>query len=272
MVPSVFDHWRMMGDAAARVNCFTAAQHFLSPALLKVYRGAMPEIIFNGPEGRLEGRYHQSADANAPIALVLHPHPLYGGTMNNKVVYNVYQAFARNGFSVMRFNFRGVERSQGTFDNGVGELSDAATALDWLQQQNPNAATCWISGFSFGSWIAMQLLMRRPELEGFIAVSPPANMYDFSFLSPCPSSGLITMGGKDDVVSEEAVNKLVGKLSNQKHVEVGYQLIQGADHYYRNHMQELMGKLDHYIAERMEKFSQNRKTRPDRKRRQLPRD
>lgn len=232
----------------------------------------MPEIFINGPEGRIEGRYHPSAEKNAPIALVLHPHPLYGGTMNNKVVYNMYQAFARNGFSVMRFNFRGVERSQGQFDNGVGELSDAATALDWLQTQNPDASTCWVSGFSFGAWIAMQLLMRRPEIEGFVAASPPANMYDFSFLAPCPASGLITMGDKDDVVQEDAVSKLVGKLGGQKNVTVEYQVVSGADHYYRNHMGELNAALDVYIGERMENFKQSRKARPDRKRRQLPRD
>ena len=232
----------------------------------------MPEIIFNGPEGRLEGRYHQSAERNAPIALVLHPHPLYGGTMNNKVVYQVFQSFARNGFSVLRFNFRGVERSQGVFDHGVGELSDAATALDWLQTQNPDAATCWISGFSFGSWIAMQLLMRRPEIEGFVAVSPPANMYDFSFLAPCPSSGLILMGDKDDVVQEDSVSKLAGKLAGQKHIDVQYNLIKGADHYYRNTQPELQQSLDGYISERMDNFIQNRRVRPDRKRRQLPRD
>jgi len=99
----------------------------------------MPDVIFNGTEGRLEGRYHHSKQATAPIALVLHPHPQHGGTMNNPVVYAIYQAFVRRGFSTLRFNFRGVGRSQGTFDNGQGELSDAASALDWMQTYNPNA-------------------------------------------------------------------------------------------------------------------------------------
>ncbi|HVO01336.1 MAG TPA: hypothetical protein VMT54_04005, partial [Candidatus Cybelea sp.] len=89
----------------------------------------MPEIILNGPEGRLEGRYQQNSTPNAPIALMLHPHPQHGGTMNNKVVYSLYQSFQRLGFSVLRFNFRGVGRSQGKFDRGEGELSDAAAAL-----------------------------------------------------------------------------------------------------------------------------------------------
>lgn len=123
----------------------------------------MPEIIFNGPEGRLEGRYQPGKTANAPIGIVLHPHPQYGGTMNNKVVYHLYQSFLGLGFSVLRFNFRGVGRSQGEFDEGTGELSDAASALDWLQGFNANASSCWVAGFSFGAWIGMQLLMRRPE-------------------------------------------------------------------------------------------------------------
>ena len=117
----------------------------------------MPEVIFNGPAGRIEGRYHHSKKANSPVALVLHPHPQFGGTMNNPVTYALFQAFVQRGFSVLRFNFRGVGRSQGAFDSGIGELSDAASALDWLQSQNSDASQCWIGGFSFGAWIASLL-------------------------------------------------------------------------------------------------------------------
>jgi uncharacterized protein len=232
----------------------------------------MPEIFFSGPEGRIEGRYHHNETKGAPIVVVLHPHPLYGGTMNNKIAYNLYQTFVRAGFSALRFNFRGVGKSQGKFDDGNGELADAATALDWLQQQNMDASTCWIAGFSFGAWIAMQLLMRRPEIDGFIAVSPPANLYDFGFLSPCPAAGLITMGSKDEIVVEETVNKLANKLAGQKGANIEYKVIAGADHYYRNHLDELNTVADDYISRRMADFSQRRKLRPDRKRRQLPRD
>lgn len=232
----------------------------------------MPEIIINGSEGRLEGRYHHSDFKGAPIALVLHPHPLYGGTMNNKIVYRLYHIFAQNGFSVLRFNFRGIGKSQGTYDEGVGELTDAATALDWLQAQNPDAPTCWIGGFSFGAWISLQLLMRRPEIEGFVAVSPPANLYDFSFLAPCPSAGLITQGDKDDVVSEEMVSKLASKLASNQATPVEYKVVGGADHYYRGVEDEMGNTVNDYIARRMADFKQKRKIRPDRKRRQLPRD
>lgn len=211
----------------------------------------MPEVIFNGPEGRLEGRYHHSKAANAPIALVLHPHPQHGGTMSNKVVYNLYHVFARRGFSVLRFNFRGVGRSQGTFDNGQGELSDAAAALDWMQTINPNATTCWVAGFSFGAWIGMQLLMRRPEIAGFISVSPPANVYDFSFLAPCPSSGLIVHGTADDVVPETAVHKLANKLQSQKNITVKYETIPGANHFFSNHLEPLIATVNDYLAENL---------------------
>ncbi len=163
----------------------------------------MPEVIINGPEGRIEARYHHGRGPTSGMAVVLHPHPQHGGTMNNKLVYALYQTFVRNGFSTLRFNFRGVGRSQGSFDRGEGELSDAASALDWLQTYNPNAGTCWVAGFSFGAWIGMQLLMRRPEIESFVAVAPPANVYDFTFLAPCPSSGLILQGDQDTVVPVE---------------------------------------------------------------------
>jgi alpha/beta superfamily hydrolase len=211
----------------------------------------MPEVIFTGPEGRLEGRYHHSETPRAPIAVILHPHPQHGGTMNNKVVYNLYYVFVKKGFSVVRFNFRGVGRSQGDFDNGQGELSDAASALDWLQSVNPNASSCWVAGFSFGAWIGMQLLMRRPEIEGFVSIAPPANMYDFSFLAPCPSSGLILQGTEDDVVPEPSVEKLANKLKMQKNIVIDYQLVKGANHFFKDHMDQLVTSVNSYVDMRM---------------------
>lgn len=209
----------------------------------------MPEVIIPGPDGRLEGRYQHSRDPAAPLALLLHPHPEHGGTMNNKVVYHLYHAFARRGFSVLRFNFRGVGRSQGRFDRGEGELSDAASVLDWMQSHNESARGCWVAGFSFGAWIGMQLLMRRPEIEGFISVSPPASMYDFSFLAPCPSSGMMIHGGEDTVVPEESVDKLVAKLRSQKGIEIDYRILKGADHFFTEHLDQLVGNVEDYLEQ-----------------------
>lgn len=211
----------------------------------------MPEVIFNGPAGRIEGRYHHTKAPNAPVALVLHPHPQFGGTMNNPVTYALFQAFVQRGFSVLRFNFRGVGRSQGGFDAGIGELSDAAAALDWLQSQNPDAAQCWIGGFSFGAWIAMQVLMRRPEIEGFISVAPPANMYDFSFLAPCPSSGIIVNGGIDQVAPQADVLKLVERLKTQKGITIEHATVDGANHFFENKLEPLMNTVGAYLDKRL---------------------
>jgi uncharacterized protein len=207
----------------------------------------MPEVIFNGADGRLEGRYHHGKGGTAPLAVILHPHPLHGGTMNNKIVYDLFHVFARRGFSVLRFNFRGVGRSQGSFDHGQGELRDAAAALDWMQSYSPNNSSCWVAGISFGAWIGMQLLMRRPEVHGFISVSLPANMYDFSFLAPCPSSGLMVHGGNDTVVPAESVSKLVQKLSQQRGIKIDLDVIPDADHFFSGHLKQLVGAVDRYV-------------------------
>lgn len=208
-------------------------------------------MIVSGPEGRLEGRYHHGNRPDAPIALILHPHPQHGGTMNNKLVYALYQTFARRGFSVLRFNFRGVGRSEGRFDNGHGELSDAASAFDWIQSYNPNPCDCWISGYSFGAWIAMQVLMRRPEINGFIAIAPPVNMFDFAFLAPCPSSGLILHGSADEIVPEPAVAELAKRLGSQRHITVDYRVIDGANHNFANRLDALNAQVDTYLGRRV---------------------
>ncbi|MCB1529674.1 MAG: alpha/beta hydrolase [Rhodospirillales bacterium] len=216
----------------------------------------MPEIIFNGPEGRLEARYSPSKLPNAPLALILHPHPEHGGTMNNKITYLLYQAMRLRGFSTMRFNFRGVGKSQGCFDRGEGELSDAATALDWMQDLNPETPYVWVAGFQFGAWIGMQLLMRRPEIEGFISIAPPANLYDFSFLAPCPSSGLILQGRNDDVVLESSVSGLVEKLHAQKGIKIDYRVVDGANHFFHDQT-DLMISHVHDHMNKAEKSGRN---------------
>ena len=207
----------------------------------------MAEVIFNGPDGRLEGRYHQSKKPDAPIAIVLHPHPLHGGNMNNRVVFIMFNNFVERGFSVLRFNFRGVGRSQGAFDNGVGELSDAAYAFDWMQQFNSNSPFCWIGGYSFGALVSMQLMLRRPEIEGFVSISPPAGTEDFSFLAPCPSSGLIIHGDKDTHVPLDAVKKLAQKLDGQKNISVNLCIVKGADHFYKDNMDNLSKEVASYL-------------------------
>jgi len=216
----------------------------------------MPDVIFGGPAGRLEGRFHKSDQPNAPLAVVLHPHPQFGGTMNNRIVYQLFHAFVDRNFSVLRFNFRGVGRSQGAFDHGIGELSDAAASLDWLQSFNNNAMYCWGAVFSFGAWIGMQLLMRRPEIYGFLSIAPPANMYDFAFLAPCPSAGLILHGRSDQVVPENDVAKLHERLSAQRGLDIRYREIEGANHFFDGHIDEMTKEVEDYLDMRLKELNQ----------------
>ena len=211
----------------------------------------MPEVVLTGAAGRLEGRYSPGKRDNAPIALILHPHPKAGGQMNNPVAVQLYQVFMKRGFAVLRFNFRGVGRSQGEFDSGIGELADAASALDWLQTANPSASQCWVAGYQFGAWIGMQLLMRRPETDGFISVSPPTNVYDFSFLAPCPASGLILHGSNDAVAAPIEVERVVAKLRTQKGISIAYDLVDGANHYWTDHLAAVEERVGAYLDRRL---------------------
>ena len=211
----------------------------------------MPEVILAGAAGRLEGSFSPGKTENAPIALILHPHPKAGGQMNNAVTIQLYRVFMKRGFATLRFNFRGVGKSQGEFDSGIGELADAATALDWLQTTNPTASQCWVAGYQFGAWIGMQLLMRRPETDGFISVSPPTNVYDFSVLAPCPASGLILHGSTDAVASPLEVERVVAKLRTQKGITIAYDLVEGANHYWSDHLPEVEERVGAYLDRRL---------------------
>ncbi len=207
----------------------------------------MPEVIINGPEGRLEGRYMPAADPTAPLALILHPEPNRGGNMNNRVSLAMYKLFQERGFSVMRFNFRGVGRSMGVYNNGEGELSDAATALDWIEAQCPNARSCWVAGFSFGAWIGMQLMMRRPEIVGFVSVTPPATDKDFTFLAPCPSSGIIVHGEADGVVPADSVIRMVDRIQTQRGVKVDLRLVPEANHFFTGKIDAMTEEINDYL-------------------------
>ena len=134
-----------------------------------------------------------------------------------------------------------------------------------MQQHNANSSSCWVAGFSFGAWIGMQLLMRRPEIHGFISVALPANMYDFSFLAPCPSSGLIVHGENDTLVPQDSVRKLVQKLSQQRGIKIDLEVIPGADHFFSGHLRELGGAVERYLdlALRPEPESAARASRAD---------
>ena len=199
----------------------------------------MPEVIINGPDGRLECRYMPSDMPDAPTALILHPEPDKGGTMNNRVTYALYKHFqaAVSLFCVLISEVLGAKVNMIMEKAGVGR----GNRNGLVAGTNPASRECWIAGFSFGSWIGMQLMMRRPEIQGFIAATPPALTRDFSFLAPCPASGLIVHGEEDEQVPPDTIYKLVERLSIQKGV-IDIDLISGANHFFTDHLDPMIGQ------------------------------
>jgi alpha/beta superfamily hydrolase len=210
----------------------------------------MSEITFQGPAGRIEAKFFENKEhPKAPIAIVLHPHPQHGGTMNSKVAYKLYETFAKNNFSVLRFNYRGVEHSQGEYDHGEGELADAAAALDWLHNQKPEAQQIWLAGFSFGAWVGMRLLMRRPDIDHFIAVAPPIGNpdYDFSCFNLCPTNGLVISAENDDIALADKIENFLKYVQRVEDVKIHYAKVNGAQHLFPNNLQDLAKVANQYI-------------------------
>ena len=207
----------------------------------------MPALQLNTPEGELEVRYTAADNPDAPMALILHPHPEHGGTMNNKVVYTLYQIFAEQGFHVARFNFRGVGQSTGHFDFGEGELRDGIYVLNWMREQFPQTSEIWISGFSFGSWVALQLLKKNPDIQQFMCAAPPVNVYDFSFMLPMDRAGLFVQGTTDTIVNPDSTKELAEKISRMSDTVVECHMIDGADHFFTGKLDQLTDITTHYI-------------------------
>jgi len=129
-------------------------------------------------------------------------------------------------------------------------LSDAAAALDWIERENIDYSQCWVSGFSFGALICMQLIMRRPEVNNFIAISPQPNVYDFSFLAPCPTSGQVLYSDGDELVTKESIDELDKRIKSQKGIEVIFTKIKNANHFFKNKENELAQEIEKYIKEK----------------------
>ena len=211
----------------------------------------MSHVVVKGGAGRLEGEYFgASGKAQKSIALLLSPHPKLGGSMQTPIIRHLFDVCMGKEIAVLRFNYRGVGRSDGVFDNGIGEISDAAAALDWLQGSHAEHEKCWVLGYSFGAWIGMQLLMRRPEISNFVSIATPANIYDFTFLAPCPSSGLIVHGSSDKVASPASVRELSKRLKEQEGIEVVYKEIQGANHMFNQKTSAMIKTIDKYVSTR----------------------
>lgn len=189
-------------------------------------------IYIDGPAGRLQALYRKGA-ADKPAVLVCHPHPQFGGTMRNKVVYWMARAFEDLDCTVLRFNFRGVEQSDGQWDEGEGEADDARAALDWLEREHPGLPL-WVAGFSFGSYAGLKAARHDARIERLFAVAPAVNHWDFSFMQGEKRPLSVVMGIADEVVPYLDVARWVAELEN-----VTFHAIAGAGHFFPAHMQQM---------------------------------
>lgn len=167
------------------------------------------ELMLKGPMGSLEAitAYPENYQQGAPIAVICHPHSLYGGSMSNKVVYMISRTFTQMGAASLCFNFRGVGNSEGSFDQGQGEVDDLAAVVDWLRQRHPQSPL-WLAGFSFGAYVCARSCERIAP-ERLLLVAPPVSMFDFSSLAPIRVPYMVIQGGSDEVIDPEAVGQWV---------------------------------------------------------------
>jgi len=193
-------------------------------------------LFIEGSAGKLQAIYH-AGDTNKPAVVVCHPHPLYGGTMRNKVVYWMARTFENQGMNVLRFNFRGVEESEGTWDEGQGESEDVRTALQWLEQKNPNAPL-WFSGFSFGCYAGLQAAKNYPHVQRMVAVAPAVNIWSFDFMQGETRPLTVIQGTQDEIVPCASVLAWCNDYP-----QIDLHQIEGAGHFFEKHMDEMCGYL-----------------------------
>jgi hypothetical protein len=191
-------------------------------------------LFFDGPVGDLEAIYETAPHPSGWAALVCHPHPVYGGTMRNRVVVRIARALLAAGANVLRFNFRGVERSRGAYDGGVGEQADAAAALEFLKSRNPGAPLC-VGGFSFGSWVGFKAGLSDAAVCGFLGVGVPINRFDFDFLAGSAAPKWIIQGGEDEFGDVAELERAMSRWTAPTELTV----IPDADHFFSDHIADL---------------------------------
>jgi uncharacterized protein len=201
-----------------------------------------------GPVGRLEAiLWTPRTDTPPPVAaLVCHPHPLFGGTMHNKVVYQAAKSIEAFNIPVLRFNFRGAGLSVGVHDRAVGEQDDVRAALQFLIAEF-SGVPLLIAGFSFGSVVGLRVGCATAEVEELIALGLPVNNADVSFLLQCPKPKLFVHGGNDEHGAVEKVKALVPTLPGQNRLVV----VEGVDHFFRGKLDEVDVAITTWLAERL---------------------
>ncbi len=205
-------------------------------------------FFLNGPAGRLEAILWTPAAPALPrlAAVVCHPHPLFGGTLHNKVIYQTAKALDALGIAVLRFNFRGAGLSAGVHDHGHGEQEDVRTALDFLGKEFPGVPLL-LAGFSFGSWVGLRVGCLDPRVFWLIGLGIPVNSTDFSFLNYCPKPKLFVHGSNDEHGAVEKVRSQIDALHGDNRLVV----VERVDHFFAGKLGELDSALRAWLTERV---------------------
>lgn len=222
----------------------------------------MPEplhrsLFVPGPAGRLESLLWSVAEnpnGTVPLAaIVCHPHPLFGGTMHNKVVYQTAKTLHRFGLPVLRFNFRGVGASEGSHDKGLGEREDVSAALDFLSGAYPGAPLL-VAGFSFGSWVGLRVGCADARVTHLIGLGLPVSDLvgdrGFSYLDACAKPKLLAAGEFDQYGPPHQLNALVEQFPPQSKQQTSVAVIRGADHFFTGHLAGLDSAIANWLVAR----------------------
>jgi alpha/beta superfamily hydrolase len=223
---------------------------------MNVTSNAIRSLSLEGPAGRLEALLNEGAGDAPYAALVCHPHPLYGGTLHNKVVFHTMKALNAFGFPVLRFNFRGAGLSEGEHDHGRGEQEDVRTALDWLE--NEFHLPIFFAGFSFGSAIGMQVACPDPRVKALIGLGLPVSpiddrRYDLNFLHDCLKPRLFISGSRDQYAPRKELERLVESLPEPRQLKI----IESADHFFEGRLREMREVLETWIKETVKGLTAN---------------
>lgn len=206
------------------------------------------------PHGQLEAIYRPSTEAGTNpgdggatrVALVLHPHPLHGGTMHNKVVFRTAKSLAECGYETLRFNFRGVGQSTGSYDNGIGETEDARFALQFLLDSNPAAREILVAGFSFGSVVALRLGCMDDRIDRLIAIGVPVRLGSLDLLADCHKPVMFLHGEEDDIAPLAPLREFLDLLPVDHYRQLV--TIPGAGHFFDRHAEEMMAAVAEFAG------------------------
>ena len=210
----------------------------------------MVDVMIPGESGKLHAVYHKAPGESAPLAVVLSGNPRGGFHMNDRISYALFRSFMDIGFSVLRFNYRGVGDSDGTLGTTADNMIDIATVIDWIQNNNDDSDKIWLAGNHIGAWYVLQAMMRRPEVSGFVLASPDYTVSDFSFLSPRPNRGLLLQGTNEHEDARAFGSHLTQVLKKQAQISLETILIKNADEKYSTpaELKQLYNDVKAYVG------------------------